>query len=264
MDILKRNNITIAGKGKIPMIFAHGFIGDQTLWRHVAPHFFENFQVILFDYVGSGKSDEAAYDKTRYTRLEGYARDVIEICEALKLSKPIFVAHSISGIIGLIAAIEGVDFSKMIMIAPSPRYINDFNYHGGFEESDIKGIVTKIDHDYETWAKELAPQVVDKSAAPESVDELIQKMMSIDHKTAMNFARATFFADYRKDLLKFKTPTLVLQCQQDIMAPLEVGEYLHAHIENCTLKKLNAKGHFPQLSEPAEVVEGMKEYLVKK
>ncbi|HEY0654380.1 MAG TPA: alpha/beta hydrolase [Chryseosolibacter sp.] len=262
MDILKRNNISIAGTGTVPIIFAHGFIGDQTLWRHVAPSFFEDFQVILFDYVGSGKSDKAAYDKSRYRSLEGYARDLMEICQALTLDKPVFVGHSVSGIIGLIAAIQGVKFASMVMVAPSPRYINDINYHGGFDESTIKGMVSRIDHDYETWARELAPQVINKSEAPESVDELIEKLMTADHKVAMNFARATFFADYRKDLLKLKTPTLVLQCQQDIMAPLEVGEYLNAHLENCTLRQLQAKGHFPQLSAPLEVAESIREYLL--
>ena len=262
LNLFRRNNISIEGKGKVPIIFAHGFIGDQTLWRHVAPDFYEHFQVILFDYVGSGMSDMSFYDKVRYSRLEGYAEDLIEICHSLELSRPVFVAHSISGMIGLIAAIRGILFSSMVMVAPSPRYINDINYHGGFDMSEVQRKMKLMDSDYAAWARELAPVVINKPDAPELADELIHKLMTTDHKVAINFARATFFVDYRKDLLKFKTPTLILQCQQDIMAPIEVGEYLHAHLDNCTLKQLKAKGHFPQLSAPGELIESIKEYLL--
>ena len=260
-NIILRNNVKVSGEGSQTILFAHGFIGDQTLWRHVVGEFEKKFRVILFDYVGSGASDKSAYDKTKYSRLEGYADDLNEICDALKLSNTVFVGHSISGIIGLIAAFRGANFSKMILVAPSPRYINDEKYYGGFEKQDVEKIVEKIEYDYANWAQELAPMVINKPSAPELSDELIQKLLATDHRVALNFAKATFFVDYRKELLKFKVPTLILQCQQDVMAPLEVGDYLQAHLDNCQLQRLEARGHFPQLSAPEEVIQAITNFI---
>ena len=192
----------MSGQGSETIVFAHGFIGDQTFWRHVAPGFEDRYRVILFDYVGSGKSAKEAYDKSKYSRLEGYAQDIIEICEVLQLANPVFVGHSISGMIGLIAALQGVSFSSLIMLAPSPRYINDIHYRGGFERAEVEDIIHRIDHDYVTWAKALAPVVINKPEAPDLHEELVHKLLTTDHQVAMNFARATFFADYRKALLQ--------------------------------------------------------------
>lgn len=252
------------GSGEQVMLFAHGFIGDQTLWRYVSKHFEKNYKVVLFDYVGSGQSDRSAYDRQRYSTLEGYAEDVLEICESLQIRECIFVGHSISSIIGLIAAMRRPElFSALVLVAPSPRYINDVEYFGGFEKSEIDKMLRNVEENYEQWAKGLAPKVMNQPDAPELSDELIQKLLSTDHRIAVNFAKTTFFTDYRQPLLKFKLPALILQCSDDIMAPVEVGDYLHAHLHNSTLRKLEAKGHFPQLSAPGEVVRVITEYLKK-
>jgi sigma-B regulation protein RsbQ len=264
MDILKRNNVQVIGSPQHPpMMFAHGFIGDQTLWRHVVEKFKDKYKVILFDYVGSGKSDASAYDSKKYSRLEGYAQDVLDICRTLELREVIFVAHSISAMVGLIAAVNQPQlFSRMIFVTPSPRFINDGKYYGGFEKEDIDGIIHKIEHNYTAWAHELIPVVVKKPDAPDVIEELIEKLISTDHMVAINFAKATFFTDYRKELLKLQVPSLILQCEEDLMAPLEVGDYLQAHLHDSTLKRLDVKGHFPHLSAPKVVVKAITQYLI--
>lgn len=260
-SVIKRNNINIMGSGA-PMLFAHGFIGDQSLWHNVAKRFADQYQVILFDYVGSGKSDASCYNSEKYSRVEGYAEDVLDICRVLNLKDVTLVAHSISCMIGLVAAIQEPHyFSKMIFVAPSPRYMNDKNYHGGFEEEELNQMMTKIELDYNAWAKHISPLIMNQPAMPALAEELLQKILSADHKRTMNFAKATFFADYRAALLKFKIPSLTLQCMEDVMAPVSVGDYLHAHLDNNVLKTIPVKGHFPQLSDPEQVVAAMQEFL---
>lgn len=257
-DIVKRNNVRILGRGKQPMMFAHGFIGDQNIWRFVSPAFEEKYRVILFDYVGTGESDSSTYHEQRYANLEGYARDVIEICEALHLSDVVFVGHSVSGMIGLIAAIGNPEyFSSMIFIGPSPCYLNEKQYHGGFEKSDVYAFLENMEKDFLGWAKETAAAVINDPDKPEFEQELVAGLLKRDRKMMKNFALATFFSDYRKELLKFKIPCLILQCRNDKMVPVQVGDYLHAHLENSTLNILNAKGHFPNLTAPDEVIAGM-------
>jgi sigma-B regulation protein RsbQ len=263
-DVIKRNNVKILGTGTQPLLFAHGFIGDQTLWRWIAPAFTNDYRVILFDYVGSGNSDPSAYNSQRYSHLEGYAQDVIDICENLELREVIFVSHSVSGMIGLIASIQHPEyFAKMILIGPSPCYINDGDYVGGFEKQDLEKLFKKLETDYSGWAKELAPAVMNTPDKPELSQELINNLLTSDQKAVKLFGAATFFSDYRKDLLKIRIPSLIIQGSEDMMAPLQVGDYLHAHLDSSSLKVLKAKGHFLQLSAPRELIKVMRDYLLQ-
>lgn len=261
-SIIQRNNVKVFGSGTQPMMFAHGFGCDQNMWRFVTPAFEHDYKIILFDYVGAGKSDIEAYNAERYANLNGYAQDVLEICEALNLQDVIFVGHSVSSMIGVLAAIKRERFfSKLILVGPSPCYINDKDYNGGFERKDIEGLLDTMDKNYIGWANFLAPAIMKNEDRPELSNELTSSFCSIDPHIARQFAAATFFSDNRKDLLNLKKPSLILQCSEDIIAPLEVGDYLHAHLENSTLKVMRAKGHCPHMSNPEETVQLIKEYL---
>jgi sigma-B regulation protein RsbQ len=264
-DISSRNNIKISGKGTQPMLFAHGFGCDQNMWRFIIPAFEDKYKVILFDYVGAGKSDVLAYHPEKYSSLQGYAQDVLEICEALKLKDVIFVGHSVSSMIGLLAAIERPEiFSDLIMVGPSPCYINDEGYVGGFERRDIEGLLETMEKNYIGWANFLAPNIMGNKERPELAEELTESFCSTDPVIAGQFAKATFFSDNRKDLAKLKTPSLILQCSEDIIAPAEVGNYVHQNLANSTIKFMKAKGHCPHMSEPEETIDLIKEYLSSK
>ncbi|MGZ5286657.1 MAG: alpha/beta fold hydrolase [Flavisolibacter sp.] len=261
-EILARNNVKVFGKGSQAMVFAHGFGCDQHMWRFITPSFENNYQIVLFDYVGAGNSDVKSYNPERYRSLNGYAQDVLDVCGALELKDAIFVGHSVSSMIGLLAAIEKPPyFSHIIMVGPSPCYINKEGYLGGFEQNDIEGLLETMEKNYIGWANFLAPNIMANPDRPELGEELTESFCSTDPVIANQFARATFFSDNRQDLAKLKTPTLVLQCSDDIIAPLEVGKYLHENLPNSKLKVMNAKGHCPHMSEPEETISLIKEYL---
>lgn len=261
-NIVNRNNIKTWGKGSRPMLFAHGFGCDQNMWRFVTPAFENNFRIIVFDYVGSGKSDLKAYNHERYADLNGYAMDVLEICEALDLRDAIFVGHSVSGMIGLLAAIKRPEyFDKLILIGPSPCYINEPGYTGGFEKKDIIELLDTMDRNYIGWANFLAPAIMKNPERPDLQQELTESFCSTDPKIAKQFAMATFFSDNRKDLMKLKKPCLIMQCSEDIIAPFAVGDYLQAQLENSVLRVLGATGHCPHMSHPEETISVMKDYL---
>lgn len=261
-NVSKRNNVKIIGQGKQPMMFAHGFGCDQNMWRYVTPSFEKDYRIILFDYVGAGKSDISSYNPQRYSSLYGYAKDVLEICEELDLHDVIFVGHSVSSIIGLLAAVERPSyFSRIIMIGPSPCYINDEGYTGGFERKDIEGLLETMEKNYIGWANFLAPNIMGHPDKPELGKELVDSFCSTDPIIAGQFARATFFSDNRQDLKKLKVPSLILQCSEDIIAPCEVGEYLHKNLPGSKLKIMKATGHCPHMSEPEETVTLIKDYL---
>jgi sigma-B regulation protein RsbQ len=262
-DVIRRNHVRISGSGTQPMLFAHGFGCDQNMWRHVAPTFEPDYKVILFDYVGAGKSDLRAYDAQRYSSLEGYAQDVIEICEALDLRDVIFVGHSVSSMIGVLAIRHVPDrFADLIMVGPSPRYINDPpEYVGGFERPDIEGLLDMMDKNYIGWANFLAPAIIKNPENPALATELTESFCSTDPVIARRFAEATFFADNRADLGAIQVPSLILQCSEDIIAPREVGNYLHENISGSTLRVMKATGHCPHMSHPEETIELMQEYL---
>ena len=261
-NISARNNVKVFGHGTQPMVFAHGFGCDQNMWRFVTPAFEEDFKIVLFDFVGAGKSDISAYNPDRYSSLQGYAQDVLEICEELKLKDVILVGHSVSSMIGLLAAVERPEyFSHIIMVGPSPCYINDDDYVGGFEKKDIEGLLETMEKNYIGWANFLAPNIMGNKERPELGQELTDSFCSTDPVIANQFARATFFSDNRKDLSKLRTPSLILQCSEDIIAPLEVGNYLHQHLRDSELKIMKARGHCPHMSEPEETISLIKDYL---
>jgi sigma-B regulation protein RsbQ len=261
-NIIPRNNVKRWGKGSQTMLFAHGFGCDQNMWRFITPAFEDDYNIVVFDYVGAGNSDLSAYNIERYSNLNGYALDVLEVCEALDLKEVIFVGHSVSSMIGLLAAIKRPDyFSNLILIGPSPCYIDDKDYKGGFSRKDIEDLLDTMDKNYIGWANFLAPAIMKNPDKPELGKELTESFCSTDPAIARQFAMATFFSDNRKDLVKLQKPSLVMQCSDDLIAPLEVGNYLDANLPDSTLKVLKATGHCPHMSEPEETIAVMKEYL---
>ena len=262
LNVLARNNVKVFGEGKQPLLFAHGFGCDQNMWRFVAPAFEQDFRIVLFDYVGAGKSDLSSYNAARYGSLDGYAEDVLDICEALDLSDVIFVGHSVSGVIGMLASIrEPHPFSRLILIGPSPCYLNAPDYEGGFERADIEGMLAMMDKNYMGWAHYLAPVVMGNPGEPALSDELEQSFCSTDPVIARRFAEVTFYGDNREDLPKVSIPSLILQCAEDVIAPEGVGHYLNRSLQNSTLQLMKATGHCPHMSHPEETIRLMKEYL---
>jgi sigma-B regulation protein RsbQ len=244
------------------MLFAHGFGCDQNMWRLITPAFAPDYRVVLFDYVGSGRSDLSAYDPARYRTLDGYAQDVLDICEALDLRDVLFVGHSVSSMIGVLAANRAPErFSRLIMVGPSPRYINDVGYIGGFERADIEGLLDLMERNYLGWASYLAPVVMKNEARPELTQELRESFCSTDPKIARRFAEATFFSDNRADLAKVRVPSLIMQCSEDAIAPAEVGSYLYRTLPNSTLQLMKATGHCPHISHPEETIVAIRNYL---
>ena len=245
------------------MLFAHGFGCDQNMWRFVAPAFEDRYKIVLFDYVGSGKSDLSAYDAKRYGSLDGYAQDLLEICEALDLHDVIFVGHSVSCVIGVLAANRAPErFARLILIGPSASYINEPpRYIGGFDRPDIEGLLEMMDKNYLGWASFLAPSVMKNTDRPELTAELEQSFCSTDPKIARRFAQVTFLSDNRSDFAKLSVPALLMQCADDTIAPLSAGEFLAREVPQNTFRLLQATGHCPHMSAPAETIEVMEEYL---
>jgi sigma-B regulation protein RsbQ len=260
--VIQRNNVKVWGNGSQPMLFAHGFGCDQNMWRYISPAFENDYKIVVFDYVGSGKSDLSAFNPDKYNNLNGYADDVLEICRELDLRDVIFVGHSVSCMIGVVAAKrEPSFFSKIVFIGPSAKYINEDGYYGGFERNDIEELLETMDKNYIGWANFLAPVVMKNPDQPELTEELMESFCSTDPVIARNFARVTFLSDSREDLARLKVPSLIMQCSEDLIAPLEVGEYLHRAIANSTLRIMKATGHCPHMSHPAETIHIMKDYL---
>jgi sigma-B regulation protein RsbQ len=263
VSIRERNNVKIFGEGEQVMLFAHGFGCDQNMWRYLTPAFEKDYRIVLFDYVGAGKSDKRSYNKERYASLHGYAQDVLDICNELHLKDVIFVGHSVSAMIGLLAAIDSPQyFNKMIMVGPSPCYLNDGDYVGGFTRKDIEGLLDTMEKNYIGWANFLAPNIMGNTDRPQLGQELTESFCSTDPLIARQFAEATFFSDNRNDLKKVKIPSLILQCSEDIIAPLEVGNYLSQELPQSTLRVMKATGHCPHMSEPEETIHYMKEFLL--
>ncbi len=261
--ITVRNNVKVFGHGSQTMMFAHGFGCDQNMWRFITPAFENEYRIVLFDYVGSGRSDTSAYSSIRYGRLDGYAQDVIDICQELQLEEVIFVGHSVSGMIGMLAAKMAPKlFKTLILLGPSPCYINHPpEYFGGFEEADLRGLLDMMEKNRLGWASFLAPVVMKNADKPELTRELEQSFCAMNPKIAREFAQTTFFSDNRADLAKVSTPSLILQCSDDSIAPMAVGEYLHRVWPDSTFVVMKATGHCPHLSHPEETVLHLKEYL---
>ena len=257
-----RNNVHFSGRGSQPMVFAHGFGCDQTMWRYVAPAFEDDHRVVLFDYVGCGKSDWSAWTPEKYDSLRGYAQDVLDVLRAFDLRDVIFVGHSVSAMIGMLASIEEPQrFSRFIHIGPSPCYVNDGDYVGGFERKDIDGLLDLMDKNYIGWAAFLAPVVMKNAERGELASELQASFCATDPRVTRQFARTTFLSDNRADLAKMTVPSLILQCSEDAVAPESVGHYLERHLPAAAFRQMAATGHCPHMSHPAEVIALMKAYL---
>jgi sigma-B regulation protein RsbQ len=263
VDVVRRNNVKISGRlnGRA-MIFAHGFGCDQHMWRLVAPAFETDHRVVLFDHVGAGASDLAAYDFGRYGSLEGYAADVLEICGALEVSDAIFVGHSVSAMIGVLAAAQDPQrIGKLVLVGPSPRYIDDHGYMGGFSREDIDELLTSLDSNFLGWSSAMAPVIMGNGDRPELGAELTESFCRTDPEIASQFARVTFMSDNRADLAAVRVPTLVLQCSDDVIAPRAVGEYVHREITGSTFVQLAATGHCPILSAPQETIDAIRAFV---
>jgi sigma-B regulation protein RsbQ len=245
------------------MIFAHGYGCDQNMWRLVAPDFEPDFKVVLFDLVGAGKSDLAAFSPEKYDTLDGYAQDVLEICAEFELRDAVFVGHSVSAIIGVLAAIrEPERFSQLVLVGPSPCYINNGDYVGGFTGDDIAQLLNFLDSNYLGWSRAMAPVIMGNPNHPELATELANSFCRTDPEIAKHFARVTFLSDNRADLPKLKTPALILQCSEDAIAPVTVGEYVHRELLNSSLVLMKATGHCPQLSAPDETIAAIRRNLM--
>jgi sigma-B regulation protein RsbQ len=261
-SIRQRNNVRIFGAGTQPMVFAHGFGCDQNMWRWITPAFENDYRIVLYDHVGAGHSDLSAYNSGKYRTLNGYAADLLEICAAEELTDVIFVGHSVSSMIGVLAAIQEPErFDKLILVGPSPRYINDGDYVGGFGRQDIDALLEFLESNYMGWAAAMAPVIMGNPNRPELGAELTSSFCRTDPDIAREFARVTFLSDNRADLAKLRTPALILQCSDDPIAPQAVGEYVHANLAASELMMLKAIGHCPNLSAPDETIAAMKAYL---
>ncbi len=244
------------------MMLAHGFGCDQSMWRYFIPAFEKDFRLVLFDYVGHGKADASAFDRSRYGSLDGYADDVLNICEALAIHDAVFVGHSVSAMVGVLAASKDPRrFSRLVMVGPSPRYVNEGDYHGGFTAEDIDGLLDFLDSNFLGWSSTMAPVIMGNAGRPELSEELANSFCRTDPEIAKHFARVTFLSDNRKDLAFVKVPTLILQCSQDAIAPEAVGRYVEKQIPGSTFVQLRASGHCPHLSDPEETISAIKAFL---
>ena len=262
MNVIQRNNIISKGNGTQVMLFAHGFGCDQNMWRFVAPAFEEDYKVVLFDHVGAGNSDLSAYSSEKYSQLEGYAADIVELCEEMELKDVIFVGHSVSSIIGMIASLQKPGlFKSLIMVSPSPSYINDGEYVGGFTKEQITELMDSLDNNHLGWSMTMAPVIMANPERGELAEELSNSFCRSNPEIAKEFARTTFFSDKRALLPEVNIPTLILQCSEDVIAPEEVGMYMHEKIKDSELVIMEATGHCPNLSAPEETITAMKAFL---
>lgn len=257
-SILERNNVKVLGEGKQTIVFAHGFGSDQSAWRHQVEAFAPDFRIVLFDHVGAGKSDFSAYSPRRYSSLYSYAEDLLDICNELKLTKCILIGHSVSGMASLLAALVEPDcFSQLVFIGASPRYLNDEGYYGGFEQSDLDNLYEAMATNYYAWTTGFAPLAMGNPERPELATEFANTLSAVRPDIAQAVARVIFQSDHRADLSKLQVPTWILQSNNDIAVPIEVGQYLQEHIPNSQLRHLSAQGHFPHMSSPTEVTEAI-------
>jgi sigma-B regulation protein RsbQ len=259
---MRRNNVRVAGFGERPMVFAHGFGCDQNMWRLVAPAFERDFRTIVFDQVGAGGSDLSAYNPGRYGTLAGYAADLIEIAVELELREAIFVGHSVSAMIGMLASLAApAIFAELVLVSPSPCYIDDDAYRGGFTASDIDELLASLADNHLGWSAMMAPVIMANADRPELGEELTNSFCRTDPAIARDFARVTFTSDNRADLTKVTARTLILQCREDAIAPVEVGEYVRDHIAGSEMVLLDATGHCPNLSAPADVIAAIRAFV---
>ena len=261
-SVLSRNNVNQTGEGA-PLVFAHGYGCDQGVWRHVAKAF-PDHRVILFDHVGSGRSDLSAYSRFKYRTLQGYAQDLVELCEELQLEGVTLVGHSVSAVIGALAVLERPKlFSGLVMVAPSPCYVNHADYVGGFTHEDIAGLLDLLDANHLGWSAAMAPLIMGNPDRPELTAELKGNFCRTDPEIARHFARATFLSNNLPDLAKLPVPSITLQCADDAIAPLSVGEYMNRIMTGNELCMMKATGHCPHLSAPEETIEAIRYFMAR-
>jgi sigma-B regulation protein RsbQ len=264
MTLQYRNNVRIAGDGPVTLIFAHGFGCDQTMWRFMAPAFAGRFKVVTFDLVGSGGSDHLAYDRVKYSTLHGYADDLLEIAAAYSDRPAVVVGHSVSAMIGMLATIkEPGRFAAQVMIGPSPCFINDGEYIGGFERKDIDELLATMESNYLGWSNSIAPAIMGAPDQPELARELVDSFCRNDPVIAQHFAHVTFLADHRADVPKSSVPALILQCSDDMIAPREVGAWLNRNLPNSVLSVIDNIGHCPHISAPSATSMAIDEFLAR-
>lgn len=262
MNIGKRNNVQVSGDGPVTLVFAHGFGCDQNMWRLFAPAFSGRYRSVLFDLVGSGNSDLSAYDRSKYGSLSGHAADLLEIVDTYSKGPAVIVGHSVSAMIGMLAAIAAPQrFAGNVMIGPSPSFVNDGSYTGGFARSDIEELLETLENNYLGWSSNMAPAIMGAPDQPHLGMELTNSFCRTDPEIAKHFARVTFFADHRADLAKVTTPTLIIQSNDDLLAPLAVGDYMHEAIEGSTLVVVDNVGHCPHLSAPGPCTRAVEHFL---
>jgi len=262
MSVQKRNNVRVAGQGPATMVFAHGFGCDQNMWRLMEPAYSKRYRTVLFDLVGSGNSDLCAYDRVKYDSLQGYADDVLEIVDEFAQGPVLFVGHSVSAMIGMLADLkEPGRFAAHLMIGPSPCYINDGGYVGGFSRQDIEGLLETLEANYLGWSSTMAPAIMGAPERPELGQELTNSFCRTDPEIAKHFARVTFLSDNRADLPRLKSPTLILQCSEDLIAPRAVGDYMHSVLPDSTLTVIHNVGHCPHLSAPGPSADAIDTFL---
>jgi len=260
---LKRNNVRVVGRGSRTMMLAHGYGCDQNMWRYMVPMFEDEYRIILFDYIGHGLSDASAFDRSRYVNLSGYSDDVLAICEALAVKDAVFVGHSVSSMIGILAAQQDPSrFETLVLVGPSPCYVNDGDYLGGFNRADIDGLLELLDTNHLGWSSAMAPVIMGNADRPYLSEELANSFCRTHPEIAKHFARVTFLSDNRADLPHVKARCLILQCTNDVIAPRAVGEYVQAQIPGSHLTVLQATGHCPHLSAPAETAAAIRSFLV--
>ncbi|KFG69539.1 alpha/beta hydrolase [Microvirga sp. BSC39] len=260
--VLKRNNVKVFGRGEQPMIFAHGYGCDQNMWRLITSAFEERYRIVLFDHVGHGQSDAGAFDPVKYSSLNGYAEDVLAICRELDLKDVIFVGHSVSAMIGVLAAIKEPErFDRLVLIGPSRRYINDGDYVGGFKQEDIEGLLDFLDSNHLGWSSTMAPVIMANPDRLELGEELTNSFCRTNPEIAKHFVRVTFLAGNVADLPKVKTKALILQCSQDAIAPERAGRYMHRNLSGSEFVLIKATGHCPNLSAPEETIAAMEAFL---
>jgi sigma-B regulation protein RsbQ len=265
MSVQRRNNVHVSGSGPATMFFAHGFGCDQNMWRLLAPAYASRYRTVLFDLVGSGGSDLSAYDEAKYGSLQGYADDVLEIVQEFAAGPAIFVGHSVSSMIGMLANLKAPElFAAQIMIGPSPSYINDGDYVGGFTRQDIDSLLETLESNYLGWSSNMAPAIMGAPDQPQLAVELTNSFCRTDPEIAKQFARVTFLSDVREKLSQLTAPTLILQCDDDMIAPLTVGEYMQRTLPHGTLAIIDNVGHCPHLSAPSLSAQAIDAFLAKR
>src|SRR3981081_497546 len=259
---MARNNVHVSGHGDRAMVVAPGFVCDQNMWRFVAPEFENDFKVVLFDHIGAGGSDLSAYDYRKYSALSGYAEDIFEIGRELSLKDAVFVGHSVSAMIGVLASLKAPGmFGQLVLVGPSPRYVDDGDYVGGFSEKQIEELLEFLEDNHMGWSAAMAPSIMGNPDRPELGEELTNSFCRTDPDIAKAFARVTFSSDTRSDLSEVSVPTLILQCKEDIIASTVVGEFVHRQIPASKMVVLDATGHCPNLSAPREVVSAIQAFV---